>query len=123
MLKFSTKVPAEFVADVLLSSFLFGGLVVCLGLFVFWRARKVIHKLDLSGTKPTALQPDVPASSLPLRAVKGLAYRVEASRVGRGLSNAKKTARRSLEGFAARAELDREIAKKVRGQYPSDKSD
>jgi hypothetical protein len=83
--------------------------------------------MEASALKPDGasyrLEPDSPSSSLSVRAARGVAYRAEASRVGRALSKAKKTARRSLEKFAASAEMDKEIAKTVRGQYPSDRSD
>jgi hypothetical protein len=121
VLRFSTPIHADFVATALVIPFCLGLFVCCLGLFVFWRVRRVYNKLKQRGMEASALKPSTPASSLPVRTVRGLAYRAEASRVGQVLSSAKKTARQSLEKFAASAEIDREIAKAVRGEFPTNK--
>jgi hypothetical protein len=98
------------------------GVFVCLlAVLVSWRARSRYNKLKASKAAPV-LKPHALSSSLPIRAAKGLAYRAESSRIGQALSNTKKAARRSLESFAANAEIDREIAKTVRGEYPTDKT-
>jgi hypothetical protein len=120
VLRFSTPIHADFVATAVVIPFFLGLIVCCLGLFVFWRVRRVYNKLKQRG-EASALKPGTLSSSLPVRTVRGLAYRAESSRVGQSLSNAKKTARQSLETFAASAEIDREIANAVRGGFPTDK--
>lgn len=67
---------------------------------------------------PTA----APSKSLPVRALKGLAFRVQDSRVAAALSSAKKTARQSVQNFATNAEIDREISKTVRSEFSNDKT-
>jgi hypothetical protein len=126
VLRFSTPIHADFVATALVIPFFLGLFVCCLGLFVFWRVRRKYNKLKQRGIEVSALKPgtpssSLPVSSLPVRTVRGLAYRAEASRVGQALSTAKKTAWQSLEKFAASAEIDKEIAKAVRGEFPTDK--
>jgi hypothetical protein len=67
---------------------------------------------------PTA----APSKSLPVRALKGLAFRVQDSRVAAALSSAKKTARQSVQNFATNAEIDGQISKTVRSEFPNEKT-
>jgi hypothetical protein len=59
-------------------------------------------------------------AALPIKVIKALAYRVEGSRVAASLSRAKAAGYRSLENFAAAAEIDKGIADAVRDRFPND---
>ena len=61
------------------------------------------------------------SSSLPVRALKGLGFRVQDSRVAAAISSGRKTARQSVQNFASKAEIDSEIAKTVRNEFPNNK--
>lgn len=61
------------------------------------------------------------SSSLTRRSLAALGYRVKESRAVKIAADAKGTARRTLESFTSKAELDREIATTVRSQFPSDR--
>jgi hypothetical protein len=68
--------------------------------------------------------PKLPAAArspaLPIKAVKALAYRVQSSRVVGSLSRGKAAAYRSIENFAAAAEIDKGISAVVRDEFPND---
>jgi hypothetical protein len=57
--------------------------------------------------------------ALPIKAIKALAYRAKSSRVVGALSRRKAAAYRSLENFAAAAEIDKGISAAVRSEFPS----
>ena len=59
-------------------------------------------------------------AALPIKVIKALAYRVEGSRVAGSLSRAKAAGYRSLENFAAAAEIDKGIAGAVRDKFAND---
>lgn len=63
----------------------------------------------------TAERPSAP--SLPVRTIKAAGFRMGQTRPISTLSNAKSSARRSLEEFSTRAELDREISRTVGDQF------
>jgi len=71
------------------------------------------------GVRPPPLPP---RQSLPIRALSAVGYRVAESRAIAVLSNAKNSANRSLQTFAASAEIDREISKTIRTEFPNDKT-
>ena len=56
-------------------------------------------------------------AALPIKAIKALAYRVESRRIVGALSRGKTATYRSLENFAAAAEIDKGIATVVRNEF------
>ena len=71
----------------------------------------------IASPKPAALRTN---AALPIKAIKALAYRVESSRIVGSLSRTKAAGYRSLENFAAAAEIDKGIAAAVRDEFPND---
>ena len=68
--------------------------------------------------RPPRLPAATRSNALPLKAIKALAYRVQSSRVVGLISRRKVAAYRSIENFAAAAEIDKGIAAAVRDEFP-----
>ena len=72
--------------------------------------------------KPQVIPPPLPRSpSLALRAIRAFGFRVRESRAASTLSGAKDAAH-GPQGFASRAELDRDIADSARSRFGRDRS-
>jgi hypothetical protein len=75
-------------------------------------------------TRKSVRPPRLPAATrstpLPLKAIKALAYGVQSSRVFGSISRRKLAAYRSIESFAAAAEIDNGIAAAVRDEFPKE---
>ena len=79
--------------------------------------------VPLRGSQALVVPSGVTASAkdtLPLKAIKALAYRAKSTRVVGALLRRKAAAYRSIENFAAAAEIDKGIAVTVRSEFPNE---